>query len=177
LCENGFGIVWMYQKVGSEIGFIAEFKDRLISCYKQNWHAQVETADKYSWYYSFKCMHEPERYLSFLPSKWCRTALLRFRLRTWGLMSCKRWFFTGQEPVNAACPMCDCLFEDEVHFLFHCPAYETKRRNTHCLQAIIATNNYVNQFCVARLLAATSEEAVIELANFIAEAMTLRRKK
>jgi 16S rRNA C1402 (ribose-2'-O) methylase RsmI len=73
--------------------------------------------------------------------------------------------------------MCDFPFEDEVHFLFHCPAYETKRRNTHCLQAIIATNNNVNQFCVARLLAATSEEAVTELANFIAEAMTLRRKK
>ena len=32
LVENGFGIVWLCQSVGSETDFIAEFKDMLICC-------------------------------------------------------------------------------------------------------------------------------------------------
>ena len=34
LMENGFGIVWLCQGVGSETQFMAEFNDRVISCYK-----------------------------------------------------------------------------------------------------------------------------------------------
>ena len=38
LARNCFGIVWLCQGVGFEARFIAEFKDRHILCYKQNWH-------------------------------------------------------------------------------------------------------------------------------------------
>ena len=33
LVENGFGILWLWQSVGSETDFIAEFIDMLICCY------------------------------------------------------------------------------------------------------------------------------------------------
>ena len=47
LKENGFGIVWLCQGVGSVTQFVAEFKNRLISCYKQNWHSDIESDDRY----------------------------------------------------------------------------------------------------------------------------------
>ena len=54
LNENGFGIVWQCQGVGYEDRFIAEFKDRIMSCYKQNWHSNIEGNEKYKWFYTFK---------------------------------------------------------------------------------------------------------------------------
>ena len=39
LTENGLRIVWLCQGVGFQNHFVVEFKDRLISCYKQNWHS------------------------------------------------------------------------------------------------------------------------------------------
>ena len=52
--ENGFGIVWQCQGVGYEDRFVAEFKDRITSCYKQNWHSDIEGNEKYKWFYTFK---------------------------------------------------------------------------------------------------------------------------
>ena len=54
LSENGFGIVWQCQGVGYEDRFVAEIKDRIISCYKQNWHSDIEGNEKYKWFYTFK---------------------------------------------------------------------------------------------------------------------------
>ncbi len=54
LNENGFGIVWLCQGVGYEERFVAEFKDRIMSCYKQNWHSDIEGNEKYKWFYTFK---------------------------------------------------------------------------------------------------------------------------
>ena len=64
LTENGFDIVWLCQGAGGESIFVSEFKDRLISCYKQNWHSDFENNDKYSWFYSFKSAFHPEKYIS-----------------------------------------------------------------------------------------------------------------
>ncbi|WP_419602185.1 hypothetical protein, partial [Thiolapillus sp.] len=97
LMENGFGIVWLCQGVGSETQFVAEFKDRLISCYKQNWHSDIESDDRYRWFYSFKCTFEAEKYLLCITNKWLRDMLARFRLRVCGLKNHKQWFTTEQE--------------------------------------------------------------------------------
>ena len=68
--ENGFGIVWLCQSVGYETHFIAEFKDRLICCYKQNWHSEMESDNKHRWFYSFKCAFEAEKYVMCMTNKW-----------------------------------------------------------------------------------------------------------
>ena len=60
------GIVWLCQSVDYETHFIAEFKDRLICCYKQNWHSEMESDDKYRWFHSFKCAFEAKKYLCAL---------------------------------------------------------------------------------------------------------------
>jgi len=51
LSEHGFGIVWLSQEIGSEHGFISELKDRLICSFKQNWHSDMESKDKYCWFF------------------------------------------------------------------------------------------------------------------------------
>ena len=45
--EKGSGIVWLCLCVELEARFNAEFKDWLISCYKQNWQSEIESDDKY----------------------------------------------------------------------------------------------------------------------------------
>ena len=59
--KKGFDIVWLSQGAGYEARFIAEFKDRLISSYKQNWYSEVESGNKYRWFDSIKCTFEPKK--------------------------------------------------------------------------------------------------------------------
>ena len=85
LVGHGFVIVWLCQSVGYETHFKAEFKDRLICCYKQNWHSEIKSDGKYRWFYSFKCAFEAETYLMCITNKWLRVMFARFRLRSCGL--------------------------------------------------------------------------------------------
>ena len=100
--ENGFGILWLCQGVGYEMRFVAEFKDKLISCYKQNWHSEIESDEIYKWYYSFKNSFVAENYLSFITTNRFRDTLTRFRLRACGLRSHKIWFLTEASKTVAA---------------------------------------------------------------------------
>ena len=38
--RNGFGLVWLCYDVGNEREFLAEFKDRMMACFKQNLHSK-----------------------------------------------------------------------------------------------------------------------------------------
>eukprot|EP00745_Piridium_sociabile_P040569 TRINITY_DN782_c0_g1_i3.p1 TRINITY_DN782_c0_g1~~TRINITY_DN782_c0_g1_i3.p1 ORF type:complete len:396 (+),score=16.17 TRINITY_DN782_c0_g1_i3:171-1358(+) len=104
LIENGFGVVWIMQEVGSEKSFVLEFKQRLIDCFQQNWHARISENQKYRWYHSFKDVFQPERYLSIITNKWHRCVLARFRMRTLGLYVNRRWFDVDVS-VNAPCTL------------------------------------------------------------------------
>ena len=80
LVENGFGIVWLCQSVGNETHFIVELKDRLIWCYKQNWHSEMESDNKYR--YCFIHLNAPsklKKYLMFITNKWLRGIYARFK--------------------------------------------------------------------------------------------------
>ena len=122
LIENGFGIVWLCQGAGYEMWFVAKFKDRLISCYKQNWHSEIESNEKYTWIYSFKNSFVAENYLFLITTKrFCDTST-RFHLRACGLRSHKVWFLT-EASENSSCLICGYIPEEMVHVLFQCPAY------------------------------------------------------
>jgi hypothetical protein len=175
LTENGFAIVWLCQGVGFENHFVAEFKDRLICCYKQNWHSVIENNDKYSWYYSFKCTSEAEDYLMFITNKWMRDTLARFRLRACGLKNHKQWFTTDeQNAIDLICPVCGQGSEDEVHFIFHCQAY-TELRKKYTLFDSITTQPNMNH--VSTILASKDETEITSLAKYIVEALRVRKKK
>jgi hypothetical protein len=172
LTENGFGIVWMCQGVGYEEGFISEFKDRLISCYKQNWHSEIVYNDKYSWYYAFKDVFEPEKYLTLITNKQMRATLAKFRLRVHGLGTAKHWFNNLEE--YPSCPLCGQNVDDEVHLIFQCQVFSDIRlkysffRMTH----IQPTMNGIKA-----LLATHNDTTIIALSKYLLETMNRRTKK
>ena len=122
LNQNGFGIVWLCQGVGYEERSAGELKDRIMSCYIQNWHSDIGGNEKYKWFYTFKVSFFTESYLCSIKTKRFRDALTWFRVKACGLRSHKVWSQT-EISENSSCPMCGHLLEGKVHFLFHCRAY------------------------------------------------------
>ena len=169
LSVNGFGIVWLSQGVGDDKAFLLALKDRLIACFKQNWHSKIEESDKYSWFFSFKSVFQPERYLQTLTKKWYRDTLTRFRTRTLGLRANKVWF--EQSINNRNCVLCldQTEIEDENHFLFKCKAYEGIRNNS----ALFGNSNTD----LVKLLQSNDENIIFQLAKFISEAIVIRKQK
>ena len=83
--------------------FVVEFEDRLISCYKQNWHSEIESNEKYKWFYLFKNSFVAENYLFLITTKrFCDTST-RFHLRACGLRSHKVRFLTKASGKAAHC--------------------------------------------------------------------------
>ena len=135
--ENGFGIVWQCQGVGYEDRFVAEFKDRITSCYKQNWHSDIEGNEKYKWFLHLRARFLPKD--TFITTKRFRDTLTRFRVRACGLRSHKVWFQT-EISENSSCPVCGHVLEDEVHFLFQCPAYLHLREKYVSMESVSQPN-------------------------------------
>jgi hypothetical protein len=169
---NGFGIIWLCQDVGNDESFLFEFKDRLIACFKQNWHSKMETGEKYSWFYSFKHILQPEKYLHVLTNKWYRKAMTRFRTRTLGLKANKIWFDLSMN--NRNCMFCtdESVIEDEIHFVFHCKAYDNLRNHS-----IVFKTDIAKRLDLVSLLNTNDNEIILMFAKFIAEATSIRRKK
>lgn len=172
LMVNGFGFVWLNQGVGDEKMFLLEFKDRLISCFKQNWHSKLECNEKYSWFLSFKDSFQLETYLQTAMNKWHRSIFARFRSRTLGLRANKLWFKKDND--NRNCLFCteQMYVEDETHFVFHCKAYDHIRKYYSIFYTTAATYSDVS-----RLLCSQDTRCILSLAKFIAEAYKLRQRK
>ena len=176
LTRNGFGLVWLCQDVGNEREFLAELKDRMIACFKQNWHSKIEENEKYTWFYSFKNIFQPEKYLSSLTNKWHRSIFVRFRNRTLGLNGHKRWY--NDKTTDNICCFCSdrnkksVFLEDEEYFLFHCKAYDDLRSKCKVLSANVRVN-----LDLCSLLSTENEEVIRPLAKFIAEASAVRKRK
>ena len=170
LSEHGFGIVWLMQELGNERKFISEFKDRIICIYKQNWHSDMESKDKYRCFFSFKNVFQAERYFSIITDKWHRILFTRFRLRTLGFNANKRWFDCGTSTENP-CPLCGHTVDDESHFLFDCVAFSDVRKKHSFFKSEVAKRQDV-----ALIVSSTNDQLIQSLAKYIAEAMKMRNK-
>ena len=54
LYKYNFGEVWVKQGVGNEKAFLKEFKERVLSLYRQDWENNLRTKERYSVYSTFK---------------------------------------------------------------------------------------------------------------------------
>ena len=54
LYKYDFGDVWVNHGVGNEKAFLKEFKERVLSVYRQDWGNNLRTKDGYSVYNTFK---------------------------------------------------------------------------------------------------------------------------
>ena len=171
LTENGFGIVWLCQEVGSIDIFVAEFKDRLILSFQQTWHWDISQNERYNWYFSFKQIFVSEYYFTCVREKYFRNAFIRFRLRVCGLKAHKMWFST-EVSQDTSCPSCSAVYEDEIHFLFKCPMYNDLRDKYLNLTG--------NSFCwrnVSRVISNKNENKLNSLCKFITFALERRKIK
>lgn len=65
LFRYGFGCVWFEQGVGDIKTFLSEFKQRLVDCAAQDWHADVSNSSKLYSYSLFKTQLNFEKYLTY----------------------------------------------------------------------------------------------------------------
>ena len=132
LYRYGFGYVWENQGVGSVNQFLRVFKQRLIDCWRQDWHSCISAKahlpraeDRFRFYSEFKSSLVMSSYLVDIKHVQVRNALIRFRLG----VSCLKThrFRFGPRPISdnnaLVCPFCPGTEETELHFMLVCPKY------------------------------------------------------
>ena len=124
LCFHGFQHVWDAQGVGCTKSFLQEFKQRLIDCRWQEWHAHVMESDRFATYRIFKQNNNVEPYLYVDVNKYIRNALTRFRCG----MSLLAVHANRYKNENVLCTMCQLMHEqNEIHIMFVCPCLHDLR--------------------------------------------------
>ena len=126
LYKYGFNHVWENQGVGDEKTFLKEFKNRLITEYKQEWSDSIATNERYLMYNTFKSSLTMSSFLHDLKHIKARNCLLRIRLGVSQLRS-HRLRFARNTEVDLACPFCNKEIESGIHFILSCPMYNDLR--------------------------------------------------
>ena len=103
LYKYGFNHVWENQGVGDEKTFLKEFKNRLITEYKQEWSDSIAASERYLMYNTFKSSLTMSPFLHDLKHIKARNCLLRIRLGISQLRS-HRLRFARNTEVDLACP-------------------------------------------------------------------------
>ena len=107
--------------------FFKEFKDRLLTLYKQEWATNLRTNDRFSFYSIFKSNLSLSPYLNDLKHVKARNFLIRIRLGVSPLKIHKLRFATSTMQADLVCPFCRNDTETEMHFILICP--RTKSEN------------------------------------------------
>ena len=162
LFSYGYGYVWMNEEVGDINMFIRAFKQRIVDCSKQDWHAKLLESDKARHYRFIMPTLQTANYLKFnLPIKY-QIALSKLRCSVHKLK-----VETGRHDdiayENRLCTLCDYnQVEDEFHFVMICPVYENLRityipslengeRNTETFYTLF-NDNYQNTLNIAMFI-------------------------
>ncbi len=162
--------VWRNQGVGNEKLFLTEFKQRLISSYKQDWLNSIQSNQRYSFYSTFKSSLSLTPYLLQLKHLKARSFLIRLRLGVSPLRIHKFRFTQSTCDRRYDCPFCRFHTETEVHFILTCPRYQDIR------ESYIAKKYFTrpSSFKLALLLANTNCNVQTRLAIYVYKAFQMR---
>ena len=127
LFQYGFGYAWIEQQVGNKTKFLRVLKQRLIDCFKQDWHAKIFTSERFCEYKSFKYILKYENYLFTCTIRRYRDVLVRFRVGV-NELNCNKYRYSTNGQLKL-CPLCGAAEEDGIHFIFACGAYNDIREN------------------------------------------------
>ena len=163
----GFGYVWIAHDVGDTVSFINIFRQRLIDCFTQDWHATVNDSSRCYHYKHFKTLLNTERYLSIdLPVK-IRRSLARFRASSHQFhIETGRYVHTPlQERICQFCFVSNNIstIECEFHVFFHCSKF-INIRNKYLFNWYSAGRNLENFYS---LLNSTENTKIQKIALFI----------
>lgn len=171
LYMHGFGVVWEAQGVGNTRSFIACWKERLIDCWKQNWHSALLSHDFYNVYTNFNQSITICQYLITVKNVHIRRLFSRFRL---GMSDVNNHFLQYKPNLteNKNCPFCKLLLETEIHFLLVCPMYNELR------EELIPHKYYKNPSlsCFSRLIACAIPSLCNKVALFVFKAFSVRQE-
>ena len=106
------------QGVGDEKTFLKEFKNRLITEYKQEWSDSIATSERYLLYNTFKSSLTISPFLHDLKHIKARNCLLRIRLGV-SQLRYHRLRFARNAEADFARPFCNNETESEIHLTYH----------------------------------------------------------
>ena len=102
--------------------------------------------------------------------RWHKYNLTKFQTRTLGLNANRKWFEISDDK---ACQMCADRnsIENEVHFVFDCPAYTDIRNGCDLFNKPAAQRKDIKA-----ILSYGNEQDISKFAKYIAEASDFRKK-
>ena len=118
LCKYEFSEVWVIQGVGNKKTFLKDFKERVLSSYRQNWENNLRTKERYSVYTTFQLSLSLSMYLIELKHVKARLFLIRLRQGVSALKTHKLRYCKAVTLVDYFCPFCVGDVESGVHFIF-----------------------------------------------------------
>ena len=163
-------IFWVNQGVGDEEPFLKEFKEIVLSLYRQEWDKRMRTKERFTVYSTFKSSLSLAPYLNELKHIKARNFLIRLRLGVSPLRTHKLRYHKDVTPVDCSCPFCKSDVETEVHVILVCPTCAEIRE--HYIPKKYFTSP--SSFKLALLLATTSSVLLLRLAIYIMKAFTIR---
>ena len=106
LHKYDFGDVLVNQGVGDEKAFLKEFKERVLSLYRQEWDNSIRTKERFIFFSTFKSFLSLAPYLNELKHIKARNFLIRLRLDVSPLRTHKLRYCEDATPVDYFCPFC-----------------------------------------------------------------------
>eukprot|EP00745_Piridium_sociabile_P026934 TRINITY_DN4323_c0_g1_i6.p1 TRINITY_DN4323_c0_g1~~TRINITY_DN4323_c0_g1_i6.p1 ORF type:complete len:374 (+),score=10.29 TRINITY_DN4323_c0_g1_i6:127-1122(+) len=162
LYDLGFGYVWLQQGVGDVKWFISTLRSRLIDCRWQEWSLHIQGSDRFVFYRQFRTMHCVPVYISMKMDRHLKFIMTRFRLGVSDL-SLHYYRYRQHSERDLVCPLCKNDEENEVHFVFCCPALDDLR-NQLIPQKY---HRHPSLFRLALLMASTNENIIKQLAVYL----------
>ena len=142
LALHGFGYVWLNGGVQNVRGFLRQFKQRLIDCWKQEWSSRIQEHERYAIYRTFKFDHSLEPYFEYIKNKSLRDVFVRLRLGITDMLTHK-FRYSSCSHSDLLCPLCKSHNDDEYH-LFCCKVSEKLRLQYLPAELIHTTNQQLS---------------------------------
>ena len=174
LFSNGFGHVWISQRVGNEELFLKAMVLPMTDIAKQTWSNEISTSSKLSTYKEFKTLLNPEKYLQVINNYFIRKQLTRFKISNHQLLI-EEGRHRGIDPIDRRCKFCDmnCV-ENEINFLRVCPLYHNLRLKYILIPEHLGFYQLYDNFI--KIMSSENEKVIRNLALFVYKAFQLRAK-
>ena len=171
LCDYGFNNVWDNPETCLTKSFIHLFKQRIIDCFLQEWHTNVENSPVLELYRNIKLDFSYERYLDLLPGD-LKTYICKIRISAHSLRIQTGRYARNRTPRNERfCIYCNTNdLEDEFHFILICPCY-TDIRKKYIRKYF---HHHPSMFKFIELLKSDNRKNIVNLAYFIKNALSIR---
>ena len=149
----------------------------LFQQFTDSWKSDTDEKPKLRTYIKFKNQYETEPYVTALMPSYQRSVLARLRCGILPLEIEVGRYSPSIPEEQRLCKLCNNLsVENETHFLFHCPLYESKRRDfyTTANQYFPGFINYSDEH---KLHCIMNSNIVRQTARFVSDIFNMRQDR